>query len=593
MTGAFSLLVIVGVFATLMIPAISMEQNAPLLEANPASAEVGKSLSVKVTASAQAKDDSVFVLSETALGGKLAERYVFDDKGTARLETTEGQEVLLHRVDKTKGPAERVAIAEQAIADARTNDVVDASQATADAMAVAVGGKQADAAGVSEDVVEAENSVLPMSGGGDAAAASDSADEPKSVGEKSLYWFVVPRGSSVTFMVDYVSVDAIAVEPSKAQAEVEQGPASEEEEAEGESAGAEDAASEQHSVRLFGASGVTYSKAIQSLSDFDAKKDEPGAAKEGRILDIEWVAPTSAGADKASSGDAAAVAGEAKDASAATGDPAVQTNLTDQTITAKLYADASETTASTAQGVIITLQGKLPEGARASAHPIEAEIDDQTVLAAYDGSSMTTEGSMARPRGSFIGGLLSVAGILLVASAVALAFHNVMLDRGSRQAQAPILSELEAYVAGASRGAPEGNMPVAEVDGIQYVGILEIPSLGLSLPVQSTWDDDTAEVTVCRWSGTAYDDDLVIAGKAYSSQLGDVGDLRGGDEVVLTDMYGNRFEYRVVGLQEAFEGILREGEEQDADSLDGFDLSLCTYSSGGLSGLTVGCRRVS
>lgn len=49
----------------------------------------------------------------------------------------------------------------------------------------------------------------------------------------------------------------------------------------------------------------------------------------------------------------------------------------------------------------------------------------------------------------------------------------------------------------------------------------------------------------------------------------------------------------MVGLQEAFEGILREGEEQDADSLDGFGLSLCTYSSGGLSGLTVGCRRVS
>ena len=69
-TGIVSVLVIVGVFGSLMMPAISMEKSNPLLEADPATVAMGEKIPVKVTATSESGDgDLVFLISELDRGG--------------------------------------------------------------------------------------------------------------------------------------------------------------------------------------------------------------------------------------------------------------------------------------------------------------------------------------------------------------------------------------------------------------------------------------------------------------------------------------------------------------------------------------------
>lgn len=181
--------------------------------------------------------------------------------------------------------------------------------------------------------------------------------------------------------------------------------------------------------------------------------------------------------------------------------------------------------------------------------------------------------------------ILIIAGVLMIAGALAMIVENIHADNESGERQAAICQSLNETFAQGTHAAPEGDMPIAKVDGVSYLGMLEIPSLGLSLPVQATWDAGNARISPVRWSGSAYDDDLVIAGQAYQSQFGNIGQLQKGDQLVLTDIYGNRLEYQVVGKYNIDKGATFDASDEDTDLL------LCTYTTDGLSGICVSCAR--
>lgn len=191
---------------------------------------------------------------------------------------------------------------------------------------------------------------------------------------------------------------------------------------------------------------------------------------------------------------------------------------------------------------------------------------------------------MTTLRARLLSALLLAAGALMIVRALVLAVNNVQADRESGAGQVTIEQALTEQIAQGTHAAPEGDMPIAEVDGISYIGLLEIPTLGLSLPVQSTWNDQSARVSPARWSGSAYDDNLVIAGQAYQSQFGNIGQLQAGDSLALTDIYGNRLEYDVV------EQYTIDGDAVIDTSGADSDLLLCTYTADGLYGTCVSCE---
>lgn len=134
---------------------------------------------------------------------------------------------------------------------------------------------------------------------------------------------------------------------------------------------------------------------------------------------------------------------------------------------------------------------------------------------------------------------------------------------------------------------PEGDMPVIEVDGYGYIGVLQIPSLDLTLPILSEWSYPALQTAPCRYAGSAYEGGLVLSGHNYASHFGKLNQLEAGDEVRFIDLSGNTFTYAVA-----------ETEVLEATAIDemvsgGWGLTLFTCTLSGQMRFTVRCRLTS
>lgn len=133
---------------------------------------------------------------------------------------------------------------------------------------------------------------------------------------------------------------------------------------------------------------------------------------------------------------------------------------------------------------------------------------------------------------------------------------------------------------------PDMEMPAKSEDGIDYIGILRIPSLDLELPVISEWSYPNLKIAPCRYSGSAYLDNMAIAAHNYNSHFGLLKNLSEGDEILFTDMDGNKFNYEVALI----ETLAPVAVDEIVDS--GYDLSLFTCNLSGQARVTVRCNRV-
>lgn len=130
---------------------------------------------------------------------------------------------------------------------------------------------------------------------------------------------------------------------------------------------------------------------------------------------------------------------------------------------------------------------------------------------------------------------------------------------------------------------PNMEMPTETVDGNGYIGILELPSLELRLPVMSQWSYAGLKIAPCRYAGSAYRNDLVIAAHNYYSHFGYLRDLSQGDPVVFTDVDGNVFRYEVFEIETLSSTSVAEMTGGD------WDLTLFACTIGGKKRITVRC----
>ena len=133
---------------------------------------------------------------------------------------------------------------------------------------------------------------------------------------------------------------------------------------------------------------------------------------------------------------------------------------------------------------------------------------------------------------------------------------------------------------------PNMDMPTQTIDGVEYIGILEIPSLELELPVIDNWSYPNLKIAPCRYSGSAYTNNFVIAAHNYKSHFGNLKNLSDGETVIFTDVDGNTFTYKVV-LHETLEPAAVE--EMTSDE---YSLSLFTCNASGSYRLTVRCELI-
>ena len=214
-----------------------------------------------------------------------------------------------------------------------------------------------------------------------------------------------------------------------------------------------------------------------------------------------------------------------------------------------------------------------------------------------------------------IGGALMLAGTVLLLGALALACANLMQDHRAAESAQSALEELELMHPELAQPQaeqtqtvtpvrleadlqeredpapdhvehPEAEMPAAQVDAHSYIGVLSIPALNMTLPVISHWSDENLRYAPCRYAGSAYLDNLVIAGHNYRAHFGSLGALRLGDSMSFTDMDGNVFSYVVADVETLPDTAVAEMTAGD------WPLTLFTCTPGREKRITIRCDRV-
>lgn len=189
-------------------------------------------------------------------------------------------------------------------------------------------------------------------------------------------------------------------------------------------------------------------------------------------------------------------------------------------------------------------------------------------------------------------------GLLLITAALLLLVYNLWDEYRASAAASQVLEQLPEPVQTPAFPAkpeeqeipdhvlnPDMEMPTADIDGNLYIGTLDIPVLGLSLPVMSEWSYPKLKIAPCRYAGTAYQGNFVIAAHNYRTHFGTLGNLSAGDRVTFTDVNGTLFSYDVAEVQ-----ILNPAAVEEMVS-DDWDLSLFTCTLGGKTRLTVRCDK--
>lgn len=180
-------------------------------------------------------------------------------------------------------------------------------------------------------------------------------------------------------------------------------------------------------------------------------------------------------------------------------------------------------------------------------------------------------------------------GLCLILVAVGLLLYNSYENKRAMEQSDATVNSLVDMIDGNTDGEKDPfdeEMKVVDINGYGYIGYLNIPELGLELPVMSDWDYTRLKVAPCRYYGSTKTDNLVICAHNFRSHFGYIGKLNVDSAVVFTDMEGTKLTYAVTSV----ETLQPTDTELVKDTGDDLILYTCTY--GGRTRVVVRCEKM-
>lgn len=167
-------------------------------------------------------------------------------------------------------------------------------------------------------------------------------------------------------------------------------------------------------------------------------------------------------------------------------------------------------------------------------------------------------------------------GLLLILVSSLVLLGTEVLTNLYRSEAREIAAQLESRLPGRREGDvhnySDPAMPVLQIHGTDFVGLLEVPSFGVTLPIGNSWSSTAAARYPCRFLGSAYDNSLILGGANRKGQLDFCEKLDLGDRITVTDMTGTEFSYEVVRIDRRDSADIATLQE------DGSDLTLFVRS---------------
>ena len=183
---------------------------------------------------------------------------------------------------------------------------------------------------------------------------------------------------------------------------------------------------------------------------------------------------------------------------------------------------------------------------------------------------------------------LIILGILCILLSITLYIKNKYQELDTGKKSKEILDIIETKINVSDKEEIKSNTEdlVLNISGYDYIGVISIPSLNIKLPIMRETDYDRLAISPCKYYGNINTNDLVLCAHDYVNQFGKISNLKEDDIVIITDVLGNNYVYKVVLTEEL-------NPTDITNMIDSpFDLSLYTCSYGALKRITVRCNRI-
>lgn len=179
-------------------------------------------------------------------------------------------------------------------------------------------------------------------------------------------------------------------------------------------------------------------------------------------------------------------------------------------------------------------------------------------------------------------------GVSLIVCSLGLVLFTRICIHSTQKKAADIAGRIEAVLPEATPGFPgdyaDSAMPVLQLEGEDYTGLLKIPGYGLTLPVAAEWDSFHSFSCPARFYGSVYDGTMIIGGNDQQGQFDFFHRMNPGDTVRITDMLGTEFSYTVDRIDRS------KSADYDILASGGYPLTLFVRGAYAAEYILVRCR---
>lgn len=191
------------------------------------------------------------------------------------------------------------------------------------------------------------------------------------------------------------------------------------------------------------------------------------------------------------------------------------------------------------------------------------------------------------------GFIFTILGLICISLALLLSIYNIYEDYHAGQSSNEVIDELTQEIINNKENKettdhPDKEMPTKYINNHYYIGVLEVPSINLSLPVMEDWSYQQLKIVPCRYTGSVYKDNMVIAGHNYTNHFMKIARLSAGSEIRFVDVEGNVYYYKIVNIEK----LKPTDVEYLTQESDDWDLTLFTCTLGGGKRIAIRCARV-
>ena len=191
-----------------------------------------------------------------------------------------------------------------------------------------------------------------------------------------------------------------------------------------------------------------------------------------------------------------------------------------------------------------------------------------------------------------IGKALIGIGVFLILAAFILVLYNFYREYNAKKKVEKYLPKLEKIIkdhsGGNNNADNEKSSKTMNIDGMNFLGILSVPSKNLELPILADYSYELLDTAPCRYSGSYDSDDLVIGGHNYRSHFSKLESIKNGEEIFFTSFDGTVYKYSVLRVE-----ILEPTQIEDLinkQNTDDWDLTLFTCTSSGAARCVIRCK---